>query len=66
MKLDGAVINLSYFKNSNLDNVKTSLTTKTDSCFGDNVLDRILCYLFRTITPDTPPFYGKYQYTGRL
>jgi uncharacterized protein YjbI with pentapeptide repeats len=64
--LSGATIKISYFKNANLNNIQLSDDTNTDSCFGSGIFDRLLCNISRKVTTDSPPFYGKFQYKGRL
>ncbi len=42
-----------------MSDVKISSTTKSDACFNDELLDRILCTAIRKLESDSPPFYGE-------
>ena len=57
--LSGANLLLSYSKNAIISDIKTSSTTKSDACFDDELLDRILCTAIRKLESDSPPFYGE-------
>ena len=57
--LSGANLLLSYSKNAVMSDVKISPTTKSDACFNDELLDRILCNAMRKLESDSPPFYGE-------
>jgi hypothetical protein len=59
--LDGASVLLTYSKYTNYENVIITQDTKTDSCFSTGLFDRVICYFYRTITPESPPFYGHFQ-----
>ena len=57
--LSGANLLLSYSKNAIISDIKTSSTTKSDACFDNELLDRILCTAIRKLESDSPPFYGE-------
>ena len=59
--LSGASVLLTYSKDTNYENVIITQDTKTDSCFSRGLVDRVICYFYRTITPESPPFYGYFQ-----
>ena len=46
-------------KNAIISDIKISSTTKSDACFDDELLDRILCTAIRKLESDSPPFYGE-------
>ena len=59
--LSGASVLLTYSKDTNYENVIITQDTKTDSCFSRGLFDRVICYFYRTITPESPPFYEHFQ-----
>ena len=59
--LSGASVLLTYSKYTNYENVIITQDTKTDICFSAGLFDRAICYFYRTITPESPPFYGYFQ-----
>jgi len=45
-----------YIKNSKLENVVINSDTKTDSCFKTDIVNKIICKIFRIFTPSSPPY----------
>jgi uncharacterized protein YjbI with pentapeptide repeats len=45
-----------YIKNSKMENVVTNSDTKTDSCFKTDIINRIICKIFRIFTPSSPSY----------
>ena len=51
----------SYFKNTILDNVIVDSSTLTDSCFENNIVNKIQCTLMRYTLPGMPPYETTYE-----
>ena len=54
------MIKNSYFKNVKLDGVKSDGTIK-DSCFEQDLLNKIICKISFELNPDSPPYDSHYQ-----
>jgi hypothetical protein len=52
----------SYFKNTILDDVLIDSTTLTDSCFENDVINKIQCTLMRYTLPGMPPYETTYEH----
>ena len=52
----GADLRQVYIKNSKLENIVTNSDTKTDSCFKTDIINEIICKIFRIFTPSSPPY----------
>ncbi len=57
--LSGEILIQSYSKDIIFSDTLITESTKTDSCFKHNSLDKIFCYLDRKLNSDSPPFYGE-------
>ena len=60
VNLENAIIHNSYFKNTKLDGVKTGGTV-SDSCFKQDLLNRIICKINFELNPDSPPYETYYE-----
>ena len=52
----GADLRQVYIKNSKMENIVTNSDTKTDSCFKTDIINKIVCKIFRIFTPSSPPY----------
>ena len=52
----GADLKQVYIKNSKMENIVTNSDTKTDSCFKTDIINKIICKIFRIFTPSSPPY----------
>ena len=52
----GADLKQVYVKNSKMENIVTNSDTKTDSCFKTDIINKIICKIFRIFTPSSPPY----------
>ena len=59
--LENAVIKNSYFKNSKLEGVVIDGAT-TDSCFKQDLLNKIICKISFEINPNTPPYETYFEF----
>ena len=53
--LDSAKIQNSFFKNAKMENVIINETI-TDSCFEQDLINKIICKINFEINPNTPPY----------
>ena len=59
--LIGANLVKSYFKNTILDDIVIGSTTLTDSCFENDIVNKIQCTLMRYTLPGMPPYETTYE-----
>ena len=52
----GADLRQVYIKSSKMENVVTNSDTKTDSCFKTDIINKIICKIFRIFTPSSPSY----------
>jgi uncharacterized protein YjbI with pentapeptide repeats len=52
----GADLRQVYIKSSKMENVVTNSDTKTDSCFKTDIINKIICKIFRMFTPSSPSY----------
>ena len=52
----GADLRQVYVKGSKMENVVTNSDTKTDSCFKTDIINKIICKIFRMFTPSSPSY----------
>ena len=57
----GANLLKSYFKNTILDDMVIDSTTLTDSCFENDILNKIQCSLIRYSLPGMPSYETTYE-----
>ena len=58
--LSNAKIQNSFFKNAKMENVIINETI-TDSCFEQDLINRIICKIKLELNPDSPPYETKYK-----
>ena len=39
-----------------MENIVTNSDTKTDSCFKTDIINKVICKIFRIFTPSSPPY----------
>ena len=59
--LKNAVIQNSYFKNAKLDGVMMD-ETDTDSCFKQDLLNKIICKINFELNPNSPPYETNFEF----
>ena len=52
----GANLKQIYIKNSKMENIVTNSDTKTDSCFKTDIINKVICKIFRIFTPSSPSY----------
>ena len=60
--LSGANLLQSYVKNTNLENIITDSSTLTDTCFENNLIDKIQCKIYRLVSIDDIPYNTTYEH----
>ena len=58
--LKDTIIKNSYFKNSKLDGVVMN-DSDNDSCFKQDIINRIFCKINFEINPDRPPYETDFE-----
>jgi len=59
--LSNAKIQNSFFKNAKIENV-TIDEAITDSCFEQDLINRIICKIKLELDPDSPPYETNYEF----
>ena len=61
VNLNSAKIQNSFFKNAKMGNMNINETI-TDSCFEQDLINRIICKIKLELNPDSPPYETNYEF----